>query len=79
MPPGSAIPFQTRRHIHPVAIDVAAVDDDVTDIDADAKRDPLLWIDLCVASRHPALDLNGATQRVDHAPELQPAGHRQWS
>ena len=62
--------LQPRRHVHPVAIDVAALDDDVADIDADAKRDPLLWIDLCVASRHPALDLDGATQRVDHAREL---------
>jgi hypothetical protein len=63
-------PFQPRCHVHPVAIDVATLDYDVADIDADAKRDPLLWIDLCVASRHPALDLKGATQRVDHAPEL---------
>src|SRR5262249_19211503 len=53
--------LQTRRHIHPVAIDVATVDDNVADIDADAKLDPLCRRYLCIAFDHATLNLDSAT------------------
>ena len=35
--------FEARRNVHAVAEDVIAVDDDVADVDADPKNDPLVF------------------------------------
>ena len=34
--------FQTCRNIDTIAVDVVAINDDVTDVDANAKVDPLI-------------------------------------
>ena len=36
---GLGEPFQAGRDVHPVAVDIVAVDDDVAEIDADAELD----------------------------------------
>src|SRR5262249_22006504 len=63
--------LQTCRHVHTVAIDVAGLDHDVADIDAEAKLDPLLRWDTGTALSHAALDLDSAAQGIDHARELR--------
>ena len=62
--------FQARRHIHAVAIDIAVIDDDVANIDADAKLDPLLRPDPGVALGHAALDVGSTVHRINNAREL---------
>jgi hypothetical protein len=62
--------LQACRHVYTVAIDIVAVEDDIADIDADAKLDSLLRFDLAVALGHAALDFYGAAQSADYAGEL---------
>src|SRR4029079_13085225 len=63
--------LQPRGDVDAIAEDVVVVDDDVADVDADAKRDPLLWRHAGVAIRHPALYVDRATHRIDDAGELE--------
>ena len=59
--------FETRRHVHPVAMDAAAVvDNDVAKVDPDSEFDPRLAGHLSIPLDHSALDVNSATQRVDN-------------
>ena len=53
-----------------VAVDIALVDDDVTDIDADAELDPAIFGNGGVALGHAALDFHGATHGIDCARKL---------
>jgi hypothetical protein len=53
-----------------VAEDVAVLDDDVPDVDADAEFDVLAGSEPGVAFGHPPLDFGRAAQRVDDAAEL---------
>jgi hypothetical protein len=62
--------FEARGDVHAVAEDVVAVDDDVPDIDTDAKSDPLLDRQIGVAGGHTALDIKRAAHRIDRACEL---------
>ena len=70
MPPGSARAFQPRRDVHAVAVDVVALDDDVAEVDTDAKANALVLGNARLAPGHGALDLDGALHGVDHAREL---------
>ena len=63
--------FQARRDIDAVAKDVVAVNDDVANIDADAKVESLIGGNAFVALGHPALHVDGAAHRIDHAREFQ--------
>ena len=58
------------RDVDTVAVEIAALDHDVTEADADAKRDPLSLRDIGVAGGHGRLDLDRARNGVDHAGEL---------
>src|SRR5260370_22198550 len=62
--------FQTCRHVHAVAEDVATIDDDVADIDPNAKLDPLLLRHVGVALHHATLDIKSTAHGVDRAAEL---------
>src|SRR5262245_7685010 len=62
--------FKSRCNVYTVAIDVVTVDDDVTDIDSDSKRDRLVVRNLQVALCNTALNGNRALYGVDHAGEL---------
>ena len=70
MPPGSAIPLQPRRHVHPIAEDVAAIDDNVSDIYAYPELNSPVRRDSLVADDHLALDFHGAAHSVDDARKL---------
>ena len=62
--------LQPRGDIDAIAEDVVAVDDDVADIDADAKVESLIGCNACVALRHAALHVDRAAHRIDDAREF---------
>lgn len=62
--------LQPRRDIDAVAEDIAVIDDDVADMDADADIDPYVGLHIRVLSGHAALDFDGAAQRVHGAGKL---------
>jgi hypothetical protein len=62
--------LQTRRHIHAVAENVTSIDDDITDIDADAELDALLIRHPGIALGHPALDIKSAAHCVHYAAKF---------
>ena len=70
--------FQTSGHVHAVAENVAILDDDVADIDADAELDPAVRRHFRIALGHSALDVDGAAHGIDDAGELgqQPVARR---
>ena len=73
---GNADRAGAGQRLHPggdidsVTVDVALVDDDVTDIDADAELDPAIFGNGGVALRHGALDFHGAAHGIDRACKL---------
>ena len=67
---GLSNPLQPCGNVHAVTEDVATIDDDVADIDADAKLDPLLMWHVGVALRHATLNIDGTAHRVHDAVEL---------
>jgi hypothetical protein len=70
MPPGFAIPSSRAANINSVAEDVIVVEDDVPDVDADAKFDPdILW-HVHILSGHAALYLHCAPRRIHRTGEL---------
>ncbi len=70
-PAGIGQPLQPRRDIDAIAEDVVSVDDDVTDVDTDAKLDPLLGGHLGIALGHATLHVDRAADRVDHTGKFQ--------
>ena len=62
--------FEPRRDVDPVAKDVAVLDDDVAEIDADAEFDAFGGRHRDVALGHPALQFDRAAHRVDDAGKL---------
>ena len=70
MPPGSARAFEPGRDIDAVAKDVAVLDDDVADIDADAQLDAAVGGTPALRSGIAALHLDGAAHRIDDTGEL---------
>src|SRR6202040_3639292 len=78
IPPGSAKASSRAADIDTIAIDVAAVLDDVPEIDPDTELDALLLRHPDVAFGHLLLNLDGATHRIDNAGELdqQPVASR---
>src|SRR4029077_1625032 len=63
-------PFKARGDVDAVAKDIVVIDDDVTDVDADAKFDPLDLRHRSILLSHTALDLDGAAHRIYDAAEL---------
>ena len=66
-PAGRCNPFKARRNVDPVAKDIVVVDDDISDMDADAVLDSDVLQDVGIQFRHYALDFNRATCGVDGA------------
>src|SRR5262245_14223120 len=63
--------LEPSRHVYAIAPHIAAVDDDVADIDADSELDPPLLRHVGVAFHHGALNLDGTAYRRYCARELQ--------
>src|SRR5262249_37671354 len=62
--------LQTRSDIDAVAVNILVVDDDVTDVETDAKLDTLFRRDLGVALGDLPLDVDRAAYRIDDARKL---------
>ena len=67
---GTGQTLQPDRHVHAVAIEIVAVDDEVAEIDAHAELEMAVFRNPGIALQHPALDFDGAARRIEHAAEL---------
>ena len=63
-------PFETHCNIDPITKDIIVCDDNITDVNADAKFNPLVLRHIGIAFRHAALDFVCASDGIDHAGEL---------
>jgi hypothetical protein len=68
MPPGS--PFQPRSDVDAVAENIVVIDDDVTDVNADAKFDPLVLRQDGILLGHLALDIRRTAHRINGTGKL---------
>ncbi len=62
--------FQARGNVHAVPVDIAAVEDDVAEVDAGPKLKPPLFGHLGVVPSYALLHLDGALHRFDYAWKL---------
>src|SRR6476660_8910939 len=62
--------FETHRNIDPVTKDIVLFDNNITDVNADAKFDPLVLRHVDILFGHAALNFVGKSHAVDHAGEL---------
>jgi hypothetical protein len=62
--------WASGSYVDPVAIDIAAVLDDVAEIDPHAELDALVGRHVDVSLRHLALHLDGAAHCIDNTREL---------
>ena len=63
-------PFEPRRDVNTVAVDIVAIDNDIAEIDPDAEFDSAVRWHFGVALDHPALNLDCALHGIDHAWEF---------
>jgi hypothetical protein len=70
MPPGSANPLQSGRNVHPIAIEVSAIDDHVAEIDPNAELNSFLRRNFGIALPHALLDLDRAADCIHDARKL---------
>src|SRR5258706_1457278 len=70
MPPGSAIPSRRTAILTPSPKISSSAMINITDVNADAKFDPLVLWHIGILFRQPALDFVGASDGIDHAGEL---------
>src|SRR5207247_1665198 len=63
-------PFETYCNIDPITKDIIVCDDTITDVNADAKFDPLVLRHIGILFGHAALNFDGTSHGVDHAGEL---------
>src|SRR5712671_5054328 len=62
--------FETHCNIDTITKDIIVFDDDITDVNANAKFDPLDLRYIGILLCHAALDFVGTPHGVDHAGEL---------
>ena len=62
--------FEPRCNVDPIAEDIALLDDDVTDMNADTDFDALFIRNASIALRHSALRLDSAARGVHGTDEL---------
>jgi hypothetical protein len=63
-------PFEARRYIDSLTEDVAPVEHDISDIDADAELNPSFLRLAGIAFRHAPLDLDSTAHRIHYTTEL---------
>ena len=63
-------PFQARRDVDAVAENVVAVEDDISEVDADPIADAPVLGNVRLARGHCLLDCDRTLNRIDHAGEL---------
>src|SRR5207245_10628522 len=63
-------PFEPNCNINAITKDIIVCDDNITEVNADAKFDPLVLRHIGILFCHAALDVVGTSYGVDHAGEL---------
>ena len=63
-------PFEAHCNIDPITKEVIVIDDNITDVNADAKFDPLVLRYIDILFSHVVLNLDGAAYRIHDAAEL---------
>ena len=63
--------LQSCGDVDTVAKNVVVIDDDVTDVDADTKLDPLIGRQTGIALGHATLHVDRAAHRIDYTGEFQ--------
>src|SRR5258708_6004781 len=63
-------PFETHRNIDPITKDIIVFNDDIADVNADAKFDPFDLQHCDILFGHAALNLDSAAYGIYDAPEL---------
>jgi hypothetical protein len=63
-------PFETYRNIDPITKDIVLFDDNITDMNTDAKLDPPDMRHVGISFGHAALNFDRASHGVDDAGEL---------
>src|ERR1700692_2806909 len=63
-------PFETHCNIDPITKDIIVFDDDIADVNADAKFDPFYLRHIDILFGHVALNFKGAAYGIYDAPEL---------
>jgi hypothetical protein len=63
--------LQARRHVHPVAEDVVAVDDDVANVHPDTELDALVRWHVPVVIGHRRLELDHTAHGTNDTGELE--------
>jgi hypothetical protein len=67
---GLCDPLQTRSDVDAVTEDIVIIDDNVADVNADAKFDPDILRHIGILSGHAVLDLYCASRGIDGAGKL---------
>jgi hypothetical protein len=62
--------FESSSDIYPVTMDIAFLDDHITEVDTDPEDDTLPFGHVGIAFGHALLHRDGAGNRFDHAREL---------
>jgi hypothetical protein len=63
-------PFEARRNIDAVAKDIVVVNNNIADVNADAKLDPIVLGRTYILLGHAALNFDGASRCVDGTGKL---------
>ena len=63
-------PFETHRNIDPITKDIVVFDDNITNVNADAKLDPLDLRYIYIVFGHAALNFDRTAYGIDDAGEL---------
>jgi hypothetical protein len=69
-PAGLRDAFEARGDIDAVAKDIVVVDDNIADVNADAKLDPIVLGSICILLGHAALNFDGASRCIDGTGKL---------
>ncbi len=70
MPPGRRFRLQPGRHVHAIAVEIVAVDDQVAEVQADPEHDGGVLGLVAIGVGHGLLELDGRAQRIDRAGKL---------
>src|SRR5215475_13983672 len=69
-PSGVRESFETRRDVDPVAVNTISVDENVTQMDANAELHAAILRDVFIARRQASLQRDGAANGLDGAGEF---------
>jgi hypothetical protein len=64
---GAGQSLHPRGDVDPITVNVALVDDNVADLDADAEYDPAIFRNIDITLGHPPLNVHGTPHGVDGA------------